>query len=289
MADYGALASPIEDHRKPSSSIFSSPRLFTAFATKGLTDSESLMSPTSILDSKPFSAFKSPFGSDPASCRSPKGECRAYWEKLDSRGVGLGILDALSEDKSDTAKLLKPESPKIVLFGPQFKIQIPSLPPSDSATDSPKSPADFGVKTKLPGLSPSCEMKPPFGNTNSGLENSGSPVGFNGLSIAEMELSEDYTCVISHGPNPKTTHIFDDCIFESCCGVLGTCLTRKEEESFINHSLSYPSDNFLSFCYNCKKNLGQGEDIYIYRGDKAFCSSDCRYKQMILEEGVDGD
>ncbi|KAK4717481.1 hypothetical protein R3W88_015819 [Solanum pinnatisectum] len=35
----------------------------------------------------------------------------------------------------------------------------------------------------------------------------------------EMESSEDYTCVITHGPNPKTTHIFDNCIIESCCGV----------------------------------------------------------------------
>ncbi|XP_055831233.1 uncharacterized protein LOC129900308 [Solanum dulcamara] len=35
----------------------------------------------------------------------------------------------------------------------------------------------------------------------------------------EMESSEDYTCVMIHGPNPKTTHIFDNCIIESCCGV----------------------------------------------------------------------
>ncbi|XP_006355797.1 uncharacterized protein [Solanum tuberosum] len=37
--------------------------------------------------------------------------------------------------------------------------------------------------------------------------------------LDEMESSEDYTCVITHGPNPKTTHIFDNCIIESSCGV----------------------------------------------------------------------
>ncbi|XP_015078165.1 uncharacterized protein LOC107021969 [Solanum pennellii] len=37
--------------------------------------------------------------------------------------------------------------------------------------------------------------------------------------LDEMESSEDYTCVITHGPNPKTTHIFDNCIIERCCGV----------------------------------------------------------------------
>ncbi|KAG7652425.1 Integral membrane protein SYS1-related [Arabidopsis thaliana x Arabidopsis arenosa] len=34
------------------------------------------------------------------------------------------------------------------------------------------------------------------------------------LSGREMALSEDYTCIISHGPNPKTTHIFGDCILD---------------------------------------------------------------------------
>lgn len=34
------------------------------------------------------------------------------------------------------------------------------------------------------------------------------------LSAKEIELSEDYTCIISHGPNPKTTHIFGDCVLD---------------------------------------------------------------------------
>ncbi|CAN0858558.1 FCS-Like Zinc finger 10 [Linum grandiflorum] len=33
-------------------------------------------------------------------------------------------------------------------------------------------------------------------------------------SQREIELSEDYTCIISYGPSPKTTHIFGDCILE---------------------------------------------------------------------------
>ncbi|URE19448.1 hypothetical protein MUK42_11203 [Musa troglodytarum] len=40
--------------------------------------------------------------------------------------------------------------------------------------------------------------------------------GFIGsLSASEIEQSEDYTCIISHGPNPRMTHIFGDCILES--------------------------------------------------------------------------
>ncbi|KAK8554784.1 hypothetical protein V6N13_093757 [Hibiscus sabdariffa] len=85
-----------------------------------------------------------------------------------------------------------------------------------------------------------------------------------------MELSEDYTRFISHGPNPKTTHIFDDCVVECCCSVSD------------NKPKSAPQ-SFLGFCYTCKKNLQQKIDIYIYRGDKAFCSQDCRNQEMVLD------
>ncbi|GFY85054.1 mediator of aba-regulated dormancy protein [Actinidia rufa] len=275
MADYGSLPSPNDKYTKPTSSIFSSPRLFTAFASKSFTDrTESVMSPTSILDTKPFSASRNPFWSDPQTTKSPKPDIRTHWDSLDSGKVGLGIVDHLFDEKSGP-KLSKPES-RMVLFGSQLKIQIPPLPPSGlSPAESPKSPADFGIKTK----------KSPFGSANSCLTNPNSPRVFTGrLSASQMELSEDYTRVISYGPNPKTTHIFDDCVVESCCGVVGFSAARKENGFCANGSMSYPSESFLSFCYSCKKNLGQGKDIYMYRGEKAFCSSECRYKEMMLEE-----
>ncbi|CAI9775901.1 unnamed protein product [Fraxinus pennsylvanica] len=176
----------------------------------------------------------------------------------------------------------------MVLFGSQLKIQVLPLPPSVfSPTDSPRSPSDFGIKTKNSQLgsfcwkclSPSPVKKSPFGSLNSGV--------FSSLSASEIELLEDYTCVISHGPNPKTTHIFDDCIVEIYCGVVKLSESRKQTGFFSNRSMSYSSENFLSFCYSCKKNIGQGKDIYMYRGEKAFCSSECRYKEMMLEEGTE--
>ncbi|XP_060180365.1 FCS-Like Zinc finger 8 isoform X2 [Lycium barbarum] len=247
MADYNSLPSQTDNTRKTCSSFFGSPRLFTS---KGFPDTESIMSPTSILDTKPFSAFRNPFWSDLNSNtpKSPKPESRVHC----SKGVCLGLVDALIDEKSDS-KELNPVS-RMVVLGSQLKIQIPTLPPPfNSPTDSPPSPG-----------------------------------AFSSLSAAEMELSEEYTCVISYGPNPRTTHIFDDCIVESCCGVVKYSESRKENE-FINPSppMSYPSENFLSFCHTCKKNLGIGKDIYMYRGEKAFCSSDCRYKEMMLEEGMD--
>ncbi|XP_073276292.1 FCS-Like Zinc finger 8-like isoform X1 [Primulina huaijiensis] len=269
MADYEPLQSPKNNYRHRISSIFSSPKLFTDFVSKGSSETESIMSsPTSILDSKSFSALKA------NTPKTPKPETKNLWEKLDSGKVGLGLIDVLIDEKPDpnVSKL----DIQMVFIGSQLKIQVPPpLPPVLSPADSPIFPGDFGIKTRnshvgsfSPRISSSSIKKFPFTSLNSGA--------YGSLSASEMELSEDYTCVISHGPNPKTTHIFDDCIVESCNGVVNGFSS--------NRSMSYPSESFLSFCYNCKRNLGQGKDIYMYRGEKAFCSSDCRDKEMMLEE-----
>ncbi|KAK6929942.1 Zf-FLZ domain [Dillenia turbinata] len=286
MADNGSVSSPTEKYRRLTSSFFSSPRLFTAFSSKGFLETESVMSPTSILDSKNFSALKNPFWSDtPKSSEISNNNNsevkRCYWEKFDSKGVGLSIVD---DDKSN--------SEERVLFGSQLKIQIPPLFSSVlSPSNSPKNSSDFEIKTSDSQLSSfSYAQSPPsektgFGSVNSGLETPNSPRVFAGcLSAAEMELSEDYTCVITHGPNPTTTHIFDNCVVESCCGVVGFS-DAKEENVFFG--TRFPSESFLSFCYHCKKNLGHGKDIFMYRGEKAFCSHECRYQEMLMEEGME--
>ncbi|XP_008782831.1 FCS-Like Zinc finger 13-like [Phoenix dactylifera] len=41
--------------------------------------------------------------------------------------------------------------------------------------------------------------------------------------------------------------------------------------------------DFLSYCYLCRKRL-HGKDIYMYRGEKAFCSMECRYRQIVSDE-----
>ncbi|KAJ1411032.1 Zf-FLZ domain [Sesbania bispinosa] len=110
------------------------------------------------------------------------------------------------------------------------------------------------------------------------------------LSASEIELSEDYTCVISHGPNPKTTHIFGDCILETHSNGFKPQFKNEEKEkvmTLMGNRLQtpnqYPSSAFLSFCLQCNKKLDVGKDIYIYGGDKAFCSLACR-EIMIDEE-----
>ncbi|XP_061351140.1 FCS-Like Zinc finger 5-like [Gastrolobium bilobum] len=42
---------------------------------------------------------------------------------------------------------------------------------------------------------------------------------------------------------------------------------------------------FLRACSLCKRRLVPGRDIYMYRGDSAFCSLECRQQQMNQDEG----
>lgn len=277
-----------DTYRKLSTSMFSSPRFFTGITSKGYTDTESVMSPTSVLDSKPFSTIKTPFwpNSNSNSPSISKPQSRTKWDKLDSKGVSLGLIDALIDETTDTS-LSKIKS-RMVLFGSQLKIQVPHLPISvlSPNSDYPVSPRDFGIKTRTSQLgslsplsSPYSSNKSPLSYLNSGFENSSLPQILSGsLSAGEMELSEDYTCVITHGPNPKTTHILDDCIIENCCGIVGFSVSSKKENGFgAEKSLRYPSESFLSFCYNCNKNLGQGKDIYMYRLVSIFNASYTNY------------
>ncbi|TKY51173.1 hypothetical protein E2542_SST22683 [Spatholobus suberectus] len=258
-----------EKYKKPASSFFSSPRLFTNFTPKVFHETETMMSPTSILDSKPFSGFKNPFWSETNSPRTPGSEHKRYWDKLDSKGVGLGLVDALVDEEKHGEVSSKPES-RMVVFGSQLKIQIPPLSPSES----PKFIAEKGNSSS--------------GNLSMGKSASGgvnSRRAFAGcLSASEMELSEDYTRVISHGPNPRTTHIFDNCIIESSCFELGCPASSAKENGCFPDRTSYHSRSFLSVCFHCKRNLGPGKDIYMYRGERAFCSNECRYQGMLLEE-----
>lgn len=41
---------------------------------------------------------------------------------------------------------------------------------------------------------------------------------------------------------------------------------------------------FLQACFLCKRRLGPDTDIYMYRGDAAFCSAECRHEQIVIDE-----
>ncbi|GJN25784.1 hypothetical protein PR202_gb13657 [Eleusine coracana subsp. coracana] len=42
--------------------------------------------------------------------------------------------------------------------------------------------------------------------------------------------------------------------------------------------------SFLHRCFLCHRELADGVDIYIYRGDRAFCSEECRCRHILVED-----
>ncbi|MCE3051061.1 hypothetical protein HAX54_048840 [Datura stramonium] len=58
-------------------------------------------------------------------------------------------------------------------------------------------------------------------------------------------------------------------------------LSRRKSADFVETA------HFLRACSLCDRHLIPGRDIYMYRGDSAFCSLDCREKQMNQDERKD--
>ncbi|KAG8097120.1 hypothetical protein GUJ93_ZPchr0013g37543 [Zizania palustris] len=46
---------------------------------------------------------------------------------------------------------------------------------------------------------------------------------------------------------------------------------------------------FLKCCYCCHKKLDAAMDVFVYKGEQAFCSAECRCQQMAREERRDID
>ncbi|XP_042373497.1 FCS-Like Zinc finger 8-like isoform X3 [Zingiber officinale] len=257
-------------------SIFSSPRLFVGVSSRSSSDSEATMSPTSLLETKSLPSIGRQLLSD--ATKSSGTESKLHARSFgDTDAVGLSIIDALNEEKS-TKAFPNSESRRVV-FGSLLKVQIPSLCPGSMSPVG--SPIEFGVKNKESQLA----LLSSPAQSSLGLEmttSSSCRVFARSISMSEMELSEDYTCVISHGPNPRTTHIFDNCVVESCGD--GFTASIETNSSTPTDRRGHLTNDFLSFYYACKKDLGQGNDTFIYRGEKASCSSECHKKEESLVE-----
>ncbi|KAL9237126.1 hypothetical protein vseg_011712 [Gypsophila vaccaria] len=57
---------------------------------------------------------------------------------------------------------------------------------------------------------------------------------------------------------------------------------RRNSADFAPKSSS--SCSFLRSCSLCRCRLARGRDIFMYKGDTAFCSSECRQQQMAQDE-----
>ncbi|CAO2150008.1 unnamed protein product [Urochloa humidicola] len=47
------------------------------------------------------------------------------------------------------------------------------------------------------------------------------------------------------------------------------------------------ASSFLQRCFLCRRELADGRDIFIYRGDRAFCSEECRCRHILVDDDDD--
>ncbi|XP_020105270.1 protein MARD1-like [Ananas comosus] len=163
----------------------------------------------------------------------------------DCNSVGLGLVNSLADDTAPWSRT--------VLLGLEARMNT------------------LSSKFNLNLLE--CNPESSLEATNTALQ------ARNSILVSEIVDSEDYTCVISRGPNPKTTHIFGDFILETRTEEIVSPLAVESSEEPILE----PCGGIFGMCGYCKKTLGEGEDIYMFRGEEAFCSSDCR-ERFIKEE-----
>uniref|UniRef100_A0A0E0M7T6 FLZ-type domain-containing protein n=2 Tax=Oryza punctata TaxID=4537 RepID=A0A0E0M7T6_ORYPU len=266
----------------------SAPKLFVP-SSSGVASPEPqpeavLMSPTSTLQTasatSPCSGGRSsgaatavavPFSRrhhDGAVGREPDGDgqCKSHRPWDATRPVGLGLVGALNDDDGvvgvdpgDVAVTAALASS--VLTGQRLRVQANYYAPC----------TEFGVKRGGAGAAAAAVVQC-------------APARRRWMSPREMmeEMSEDYTCVIARGANPRTTHIFDNRVVESS-GVYFPSELRFPSAAGMDDG----DGDFLRYCHGCSKDLGLGKDIFMYRGEKAFCSRECRYHEMLFDEGIE--
>ncbi|KAM3212722.1 hypothetical protein ACQJBY_065648 [Aegilops geniculata] len=44
--------------------------------------------------------------------------------------------------------------------------------------------------------------------------------------------------------------------------------------------------HFLDSCFLCKRSISRDRDIFMYKGDAAFCGEECRQDQMAMDEAL---
>ncbi|WJX28584.1 hypothetical protein P8452_17282 [Trifolium repens] len=110
------------------------------------------------------------------------------------------------------------------------------------------------------------------------------------------ENSEDYTYVTYHDESNKPiTKVFYDGGVDNRIlrhdyytsknkqNNVGVFRRSSPTQNLVEAQPLYPTLDFLNSCHLCKKNL-HGKDIFMYRGEKAFCSNECRSRQIMIDE-----
>ncbi|PKA60487.1 hypothetical protein AXF42_Ash017893 [Apostasia shenzhenica] len=113
-------------------------------------------------------------------------------------------------------------------------------------------------------------------------------------STAGFVLAEDHQVVANSPPRPPHLEIpaaiafikhqypvDHDSLPEWGLNIRNTTLTASSADFSPTAMTTAP---FLRACGLCKRRLASGRDIFMYRGEIAFCSSECRERRMNQDE-----
>ncbi|XP_065848580.1 FCS-Like Zinc finger 14-like [Euphorbia lathyris] len=168
----------------------------------------------------------------------------------------------------------------------------------DVTMTSPRSPLDYriqsprGLKTYdiggvglgiVAALEKSSNFIPNFSistTSSNYMNNKSDPIPVLGAKETDSDsFEEDYTYVTNHGPENSFTKVYYDRGISQRTQQVSPALAPARPPA----ASLYPTSDFLSSCHLCLKKL-HGKDIYMYRGEKAFCSNECRSRQIMNDE-----
>jgi len=101
-----------------------------------------------------------------------------------------------------------------------------------------------------------------------------------------MDVHASSTVVGPHGPgnNIQDHNSFG---YHEQHRFLAMLSPRNNEPRNSSASDLVETAHFLRTCGLCKRRLASGRDLYMYKGDTAFCSLECREQQMKQDERVE--
>ncbi|KAJ4951169.1 hypothetical protein NE237_028001 [Protea cynaroides] len=97
-------------------------------------------------------------------------------------------------------------------------------------------------------------------------------------SVTQTAMKERQKVAGQESPARKNQLGTDGFDYRFMAATVSPRATHKKNSA---HLIETP---FLRACNLCKRRLVPGRDIYMYRGDSAFCSLECRQQQMNQDE-----
>ncbi|MCO5558315.1 hypothetical protein L7F22_011895 [Adiantum nelumboides] len=230
--------------------------------------SEFCESPRSVLDVNVLASEKHPPG------RSFRSYVRALpLQNRGSQGVGLAIIVDIHEEEKEDYRYHSPVGHDLAFTSCQHESSRSTVCPQSDHHNQRSQP--IAIAINCPGQDESTNYRWTKYVESSGSEDALSSSG----NASDMKyLGVDYYATQKkYVAHDKTTYNVDN---------------EDANEPSIFSVASIPSDcgsvsihvaSFLDACAFCQRAL-PGKDIFMYRGDQAFCSAECRGERMTIDE-----